>query len=404
MAVEYRAVTDDEFTDLLEVDRIGFGMVPRKPEAPESFARGELERTRCAFEGGRMVGGGRNYSFELTVPGGALVPAAAVSWVSVLPTHRRRGVLRGMIDALHADAHEHGEPISMLTASESLIYGRFGYGIATWRLGIEVERAHARFVDDADGPGRVRFLTDDESLKVFPAVYDRARRLRAGMVTRPDFWWPESMHWFAQDFAPTFRVVHEAPDGSADGFALYGVTGEWDQGISAKRLHVIDLIAVEPAARASLWRFLFGVDLVRTISAANLPIDEPLRLMLTDPRRVRTDFVNDGMWLCILDEPAALAARTYAHDARLVLEVHRPDGSIGTFAVEGGPDGATCRAVSESPDVVLGTQQLGGVYLGGVSFAQLHAAGRLDEAKPGAVARADAMFSTPVPPAMTSWF
>src|SRR5215470_11153698 len=104
MAIEYRAVTEDEFADLLEVDRVGFGMEPRKPGSPETWARGELERTRAAFDGGRMVGGSRNYSFELTVPGGALVPAAAVSWVSVLPTHRRRGVLRGMIDALHVDA------------------------------------------------------------------------------------------------------------------------------------------------------------------------------------------------------------------------------------------------------------------------------------------------------------
>src|SRR5690349_1900426 len=134
MAVEYRAVTEDEFTDLLEVDRIGFGFEPRKPGTPETWARAELERTRCAFDGREMVGAGRNYTFELTVPGGALVPAAAVSWVSVLPTHRRRGVLRGMIDALFADARERGEPVSMLTASESLIYGRFGYGISAWRL------------------------------------------------------------------------------------------------------------------------------------------------------------------------------------------------------------------------------------------------------------------------------
>jgi predicted acetyltransferase len=309
-----------------------------------------------------------------------------------------------MIDALHVDAREHGEPVAMLTASESIIYGRFGYGISAWRFGIEVERAHAQFVGDDVDAGRVRFVSDDESLKVFPAVYDRARRLRAGMVTRPDFWWPETLHWLAQDAAPTFRVVHEAADGTADGFAMYGLNGDWHQGISAKRLHVIDLIAVDPAARAALWRFLFGVDLVRVVAAGNLPIDDPLRFMLADPRRMRTDFVNDGLWVCVLDEPAALAARTYAQDARVVLEVHRPDGSVGTFAVEGGHDGASCRAVTESPDVVLGTQQLGSVYLGGVSFSQLHAAGRLDEGTTGGVARADALFATPVPPAMTSWF
>src|SRR3954447_6809718 len=171
MALEYRAGSDDEFTDLLEVDRVGFGMEPRQPGTPDTWARAELARTRCAFDGGQMVGAGRNYTFELTVPGGALVPATAVSWVSVLPTHRRRGVLRGMIDALHTDAREHGEPVSMLTASESLIYGRFGYGISAWRLGIEVERAHVHFVGDDVDRGRERFLTDDEALKVFPPLY-----------------------------------------------------------------------------------------------------------------------------------------------------------------------------------------------------------------------------------------
>src|SRR4051794_8901962 len=136
MAVEYRAVAPDEYDDFLETDRIGFGLPARKPDAPDSWSRGELERTRAAFEDGRIVGAGRNYSFEVTVPGGGLLPAAAISWISVLPTHRRRGILTGTMAALHADARDHGEPVGILTASESAIYGRFGYGIATWRLAV----------------------------------------------------------------------------------------------------------------------------------------------------------------------------------------------------------------------------------------------------------------------------
>ena len=301
MTVEYRAITPDEYDELLEVDRIGFGQSPRKPETPDTWARGELERTRAAFEDGRVVGVGRNYSFEVTVPGGALVPAAAISWISVLPTHRRRGVLTGTMRALHDDARERGEPVAILTASESSIYGRFGYGIATWRLGVAAERAHVQFTRDAPDAGRVRYLTEDESLKVFPPVYDRARRMRAGMVSRPEFWWPESMHWFAEEFAPMFRVVHEGSDGTVDGFATYGLSGEWTSGITSKRLMVIDLVTLSAAARHALWRFLFGVDLVHTVAATNLPVDEPLRLMVTDPRHVRVDFVNDGMRLKILD-------------------------------------------------------------------------------------------------------
>jgi predicted acetyltransferase len=404
MPVEYRAITADEFGDLLEMDRIGFGQAPRKAGMPDSWARGELERTRVALDQGAIVGAGRNYSFELTVPGGALLPAAAVSWVSVLATHRRRGILTGVIDALHTDARERGEPVAMLTASESVIYGRFGYGIAAWRLGLSLERAHARFLREATDDGCVRFVEDDESLKLFPPVYDVARRQRHGMVTRPDFWWPEVMHWLADEYSPTFRVVHEDRDGVVDGFAMYGLKGEWERGISTRKLLVVDLQSTNSQAREALWRFLIGVDLVHTISAGNVPVDEPLRLMLADPRRVRVDYVNDGLWLCVLDEAATLRARSYGRNDRIVLEVHRPDGSTGTFELDGGSTGATCNATSSSADIVLGTAQLGAAYLGGVTFTELHDAGLIDEVSPGAIARADAMFATVPAPAMTTGF
>ncbi len=404
MAISYRAVTVDEYPDLLEMDRVGFAQEPRKPDAPESWARAELDRTRAAFEDGAIVGASRNYSFELTVPGGALVPTAAVSWVSVLATHRRRGVLRGMIDALHADAREHGEPLAALTASESSIYGRFGYGIATWRLGLSLERAHAKFLPGPADDGRVRFVDDDESLKLFPPVYDVARRARHGMVGRPDFWWPEVLHWLADEFAPTFRVVHEDRDRVVDGYAMYGIKGDWGDGLSKKRLTVIDLQTTNAPARRSLWQFLVGVDLVHTISAFNLPIDEPLRLMLADSRRARPDYLNDGLWLCVLDEAAALAARTYTAADRLVLEVHRPEGTVVTVELQGGPDGATCRETTASADLVLGTSQLSAAYLGGTSFSELAGAGLVDEVTTGAVQRADRMFVTRPAPAMTTGF
>jgi predicted acetyltransferase len=404
MPVEYRPIEPDEYEDFLDVDRIGFGMPPRKEEVPDTWARGELERAFGAFDGGRIVGVGRNYSFELTLQGGMLLPAGAVSWIAVLPTHRRRGVLSGMMAALHRDSRERGEPVSILTASESSIYGRFGYGVTTWRLGLTVERAHARFVRDDVDEGRVRYLTDDESLKVFPPVYDTARRRRAGMVTRPDFWWPSELRNLSDEFGGAFRVVHEGRDGTVDGYAMYGFSDNWRGGISAKRLTVIDLQTTTLSARSALWQFLFGVDLVHTIAAINVPADEPLAFMLADSRRVRVDYLNDGLWTCVLDEPAALRMRTYTGADRLVLDVHRPDRSLVTLELEGGPDGAECRATNAGADLALGTSQLGSVFLGGVSFHQLFQAGLVDELRPGALARADAMFAASPVPAMTSWF
>jgi predicted acetyltransferase len=190
VAIQIRAVRPDEVEDLILTDTRAFGLSPGQPNEPRSWSDAELNRTRVAFDDGSIVGVSRAYSFEMTLPGGAIVPAAAVSWVGVLPTHRRRGVLTQMMRALHDDARERGEPAAILTASESGIYGRFGYGVATWRLGITVERAHAAFALPVDDAGRVRLGARDEAEKILPSVYDDVRRGRAGMVTRPDHWWP----------------------------------------------------------------------------------------------------------------------------------------------------------------------------------------------------------------------
>ena len=195
--VEYRAITEDEFEAFTRADIIAFGQEPHPPGAPLGFGRLELDRTRAAFVGDQIVGAGRNYSLELTVPGGAVVPAAGVSWISVLPTHRRRGVLRGMMAELRDDAVAHGEAISILTASEGGIYGRFGYGVATWRMMLHVERAHSAFAVPVRDDGRLQFVDRATALARFPAVYAQACLQRAGMVSRPDAWWEETFFHIA---------------------------------------------------------------------------------------------------------------------------------------------------------------------------------------------------------------
>src|SRR5262245_57435573 len=259
MAFDVRAITEAEFPAMLEVDRRGFGVAPRKPDRPDSWARAYLDRTRCAFDAGELVACSRAYPFELTVPGGAMVPAAAISAVAVQPSHRRRGVLTAMMESLRNDAADRGEPAAMLTASESVIYGRFGYGLATWRVGCVIDRAHARFARPVEDPGRIRMLEPDETLKLFPEVYERARRLRAGMVSRPDYWWPEC-YW--PEDRVFFDAVHEDANGELDGYAAYEITGGWDGGHADRRLTIHDLQSTNAVARAVLWQFCLGVDLV----------------------------------------------------------------------------------------------------------------------------------------------
>src|SRR5450432_2140767 len=144
MPIEVRPITESELPTIVEVDRRAFGAAPRSPDRSDSWVRAELDRTQCAFDAGAMVGCSRAYSFELTMPGGACVPVAGVSSVAVQPTHRRRRVLTAMMGAVHDDARSRGEIASTLTASESIIYKRFGYGAATWRLGCSLAHGHAR--------------------------------------------------------------------------------------------------------------------------------------------------------------------------------------------------------------------------------------------------------------------
>ena len=403
MDVEYRAISEDEFDAFARVDMIAFGQEPFSPDMPDGFAKTELDRTRAAFVGDEIVGAGRNYSFDLTLPGGAIVPAAGVSWISVIPTHRRRGVLRGMMAALREDAVANGEALSILTASEGSIYGRFGYGVATWRWHVHVDRVHSAFATPVRDDGRIRYVDRAEALVCFPEVYARACPLRPGMVSRPDAWWAETFFNIAPPDKASYFVLHEDPDGAADGFLVYEVSGDWSTGINRKRLRVADFITLTAETRAALWQFAFSVDLVETVACQLVAVDDPLRFLLADVRRLRVDAVNDGLWVQIIDVERALEARRYSTSDRVVLEVH--DGATVTrVALDGGPDGAQCTTTTTEPDLVLGLSQLGSIYLGGVRAEHHAAAGAVEERTAGAVRRIDAMFASYPAPAMLSYF
>ena len=405
MSLEIRAVEPGEVDDLLLADQRGFGGEPLPPGASRSWTTGELERTRVAFEAGRMVGVSRTYSFELTMPGGAFLPAAAVSWVSVLPTHRRRGVLTQLMAAMHDDACARDEPAAILTASEGAIYARFGYGVATWRLGLTAERARIAFARPDDDDGTTRLVSREDAEIAVPEIYDRARRTRAGMVTRPDFWWPQVFWEYIVGRAKaSFVAIHADAQGRDDGYIVYEIGGDWSGGLPDRRLSIIDMQAESPATWISLWRYAFGIDLIGTVAASNLPIDDPLRHIVVDSRRVRVDYVNDHLWLAPLDPLAVLSARSYAVSGRVVVEVHAPDGTRSTVAIDVGDDGTSCVATNEPPDLVCDSRVLGMCGLGTNRWSELAAAGRLDVRRPEVLGLADAMFLTTPAPALLSNF
>lgn len=393
MALDVRVIRPDEFEIFRRVDQLAFQFAPEKGEdRPDSWARGELDRAFGAFGGGEMVGIGRNYSFDVTVPGGRRVPAAAVSWIGVLPTHRRRGVLTAIMAALADDARRHGEAVSILTASEATIYSRFGYGSAIDRVGFTIESGHGAFVAGWRDGGRVRLVEPAEAERLFPLVYEATRGV-VGSVARPDFWWPEVLFGFPGE--AKFHVVHET-DGVVDGHALYSVVGDWAGGIPDRTVDVIDLQAADDHARLALWRYLLDIDLTVRVKSHQVPLHDPVRWTLADPRRRRVDFVNDGLWVKIVDAVAALEARTYDHDDDLVLAV---DGAGYRVTVRDGA--ARCTRSDDPADVTMTGAALGAVWLGQRHLGELPGVHATD---PSTLRRAERLFATHERAAMLSYF
>ena len=402
-----RPVTRDELTEFTMTPLTAFGERFEPARFELDWTSVELDRTLAAFEGDKIVGTGRLYSLELTMPGGRLLPTAGVSWIAVLPTHRRHGILTAIKRTQLDDASDRGEALAILYASESGIYRRFGYGVSTSSMSVSVERRHSEFLNPVPD-GRVRLVEEDDARKLFPDIFDRARRNQPGAVQRVDAWWPGEFFWRDQDEKGTRHYCAcESADGNLDGYAAYRFEASWDNDPNGT-VHVTDLVSVTPEARAVLWRYLLDVDLVDTIKAWVVPVDEPLRWLLRESRRMRVTRLGDSLWVRVLDAPAALSARTYATPGRVVFEIAdpvRPDGeAAGRFVLDGGPGGADARRTTDEPDLVLDVAALGGVLLGGVRPSALARAGLVDERTPGALAIADSMFAVePLPFSMTDF-
>jgi predicted acetyltransferase len=310
----------------------------------------------------------------------------AVTWVGVMPTHRRRGAMSGLLEAQLAAARERGLPLAGLWASEVAIYGRFGFGPATSQYdAVDVERRHGAFARPFADDGRIRLAAADETAAVLPAVHERARLQRSGDVSRPDFEW--SYLTAPKRLTETFVAVHEDAAGTADGYALYKIDKQWTAGVPGNTVQCEELTWATPQAHAALWRFLLDIDLVANVRVAMRPLDEPVRWLLADPRRAGFGRVLDGLWLALLDVPAALAARSYAADGALVVEV---DGRV--LRLEAAAGGASCEPTQGPAELVVSSQVLAAAYLGGHRFAELAQGGLVEERAEGALRRADVMF------------
>jgi predicted acetyltransferase len=383
--------TMDEFGQAVLAIGQYFGMEATE-ERLERFSRNlPLERMHAARDDGRIVGGAGAFPFELTVPGG-MVQAAGVTVVGTYPTHRRRGVLRSLMRAQLDDVREREEPVALLWASEETIYGRFGYGMASLAGEMCLPREYAAFAVPLEPTGRVRLVEEDEAGKVFPKIWDAVRRSTPGMLGRPRAWWEtrtllDSPEWRSGAGPKRYALLER--DGRPEGYAIYRHKPKWDEGVSHSELVVVEAIALDGRPTAEIWRYLLDIDWAAHVKADLLPIDHPLVFLLATPRRMRFR-VGDGLWVRLVDVGEALSARGYAADGAVVFDVVDDfcPWNTGRWRLSDG----RAKRTKASAQLRCNVSALGSVYLGGFTFAELVRAGRVEELRRGAAARADAIF------------
>jgi predicted acetyltransferase len=390
VSIEVRVARSEEFTSALTPITHYFG----KSTGPDEDLVARMlvpdGRMHVATDGGKIVAGAGAFEFDLTIPGGP-VPTAGVTVVGVLPTHRRRGIVRELMGAQLKAAHARGEPLAALWASEGGLYGRFGYGLASVCADVEIPKAHSAFNQDVDWPGAVRLVTADEALELFPRVYDRVAASTPGMLSRTEEWWKtrtlaDSEWRRAGGGELAFAVLEEAA--GPEGYAIYRLNFSYADGVPTGVTRVVEATGAAPAATAAVWRFLLDIDWMAEIEASLLPVDHPLLLLLREQNWMKFR-VGDGLWIRPVDVGAALAARSHAADDDLVLEVSDAfcPWNDGRYTRDGSKTTA-------APDLRLSVDALGCVFLGGFTFSDLLRAGRVEEVKDGAVALGDALYRT----------
>ncbi len=397
--ITLRDVTPDEFDSVFEFVQYAFH------EAAEEAAREaeawvwEADRTIGVFDGDRQVGNAGIFTRDITVPGGP-IPVACVTAVAVAATHTRRGILTRMMRHQLNQLHDEGrEPVAALWASESVIYGRFGYGSAGSHARLKTSIREVRLkhpVPPAERRIRLSPVTDTKARAEIAAVYERFRTTTVGHTNRNEGWW----NYRLRDGSPPRLTIalHDGDDGP-DGYVIYDIREHTDLTGPQYELKVQEFVAETPQAHDALWSFLFGVDLVSTITWRVSPSDAPLRYLVDHRSRVTVD-IGHNLWVRLVDVDRALAARRYAAPVDVVFEVTDElcPWNAGRWRLVGGPDGARCEATDDPADLALSSTELGAAYLGGTTLASMASVGLVRELRPGALRAASVAFAEPRPP------
>jgi predicted acetyltransferase len=383
---------------VVEMDETAFGEATKEEDLSSPvFDVIDDDRTFVAWDGDQIVGTGANFTLTTSTPGGSL-PSAGVTLIGVRPTHRRRGVMTTMLETLHADALARNEPIAILWSADAAIYGRFGYGMATQRISVEIPHAHSALLDAPIDPAlRLRMVESTKDFELIEPVYRHTQRSRGGVLTLDERW--NARHVYDpphfRDGASGVQTVVAEDDTGVRGYVRYGLKSSWPSGRYAEGTVVLyRLMSTDTAAHAALWRYCLSIDLMAKTTWWNLPVDDPILTWLEQSRQTSRQ-TTDAMWLRILDLPAALSGRTYSADVDVVVEVKdtRFTANAGTWRLTAGADSASCERTDASPDLTLDVRSLGAALLGGPTLQSLGDAGWIVEHTDGALAAASAAFT-----------
>lgn len=412
MAVIVREIVPEELLEWTAASQSAFFIWPGDPETSAEARRKHIEydRTIGAFDGTTILGTHRTWPFQLTLPGGASAQVSGVTMVGVRPTHRRQGILSRLVAHDLAACAARGDVASVLISAEWPIYGRFGYGPATWHAKWTLRARAARFAGEPTGT--MEIIRREAALEMLPEIYARYQANQPGELLRPEWWWAIDLGIEDVPGRAAWRgsvAIHRDAAGVPDGYVRYKGEEHWEDGIPDNVLVVDELHGVTLEAELELWRYIAQTDLVATIQAAARRPREPMQWYLSDSRAARVTGLTEFLWVRPLVVERLLGERVYERDGDLVIEVlDQLDGkagpAAGRYRLEAGADGARCTRTSAAPDLAITASALGAASLGGTRLVDMTRAGGATEHTAGALRTADALLKTIDDPWCSTWF
>ena len=412
MPYTIRPIRPEEQPAWFEASRSAFYIWPYDANELAAVRRDHFDPARmiAAFDGERIIGTFRTFTAQLTLPGGARVPVNSVTAVTTLPTHRRRGVLTELMADDVARSVARGDAASVLITAEWPIYGRFGYGPATWNANWTVRTRAARIAGEPSGS--VEIILPLKARSVLPELYDRYAAAQPGELSRPDDKWDVDLGIIELPGRPRWRgsvAVHRSAAGELDAYARYHGEEVWPEGIPDNVLHLDELHGVTVEAEIELWRYLLAMDLTATIKAVTRREREPLQWYLSDGRAARAAGLVDFLWVRPLDVVRLLGERRYDREGGLVVEIRdvvdgKPGPAAGRYRLDVRSGAADCGRTDSDPDLTLDVRTLGAAALGGTRLIDASRTAETVEHRPGALAEADALLRSDDPPWCSTWF